>query len=66
MRNDDNFKKSIDNLFKEKELFHKAQAKLSFEEKIEILIRLQNIAQTIHPSSDKSQMVWKISSKSSN
>ncbi len=66
MRNDDNFKKRIEYLFKEKELFHKEQAKLSFEEKIEILIRLQKIAQTIRPSSDKSQMVWEISSKQSN
>jgi hypothetical protein len=66
MKNDDTFKIRIDNLFKEKELFHKERAKLSFEEKIEILIRLQKIAQTIHPSSDKSQMVWEISSKPSN
>jgi hypothetical protein len=63
MKNDDTFKIRIDNLFKEKELFHKERAKLSFEEKIEILIRLQNIAQTIHPSSDKSQMVWEVSFK---
>ena len=35
-------------LFEEKELFHKELAKISFEEKIKILIRLQEIANTIH------------------
>ncbi len=36
--------KKIEDLFKVKELFHKEQAKLPFEEKIKILVRLQKIA----------------------
>ena len=65
MKNRDQFKTKIENLFKEKELFHKELAKLSFEEKIKTLVRLQKIAQTIQPLSKKKQMVWKISFKSS-
>jgi len=65
MRNRDRLKIKIEDLFREKELFHKERAKLSFEEKIRILVRLQKIAQTIQPSSKKKQMVWKISFKSS-
>jgi len=65
MSNRDQFKTKIENLFKEKELFHKELAKLSFEEKIKKLVRLQKIAHNIHPSSKKKQMVWKISLKSS-
>ena len=60
MKSRDQFKTKIENLFKEKELFHKELAKLSFEEKIKILVRLQKIAQAIQPSSKKKQMVWKI------
>ena len=37
-------------LFEEKEKFHKNQAKLPFEEKIKILIRLQEIANSVHKS----------------
>lgn len=65
MKNRDQFKTKIEDLFKEKEIFHKERAKLSFEEKIKILVHLQNIAQTIHPSSKKKHNVWKISFKSS-
>ncbi|HEX9912857.1 MAG TPA: hypothetical protein VGB01_06395 [candidate division Zixibacteria bacterium] len=51
-------------LFERKERFHKKQAKLPFEEKIRILIRLQGIAQSIHKStSDGKPGVWKIPSK---
>lgn len=60
MKNKDQSRTKIENLFKEKELFHKELAKLSFEEKIKILVRLQKIAQAIQPSSKKKQMVWKI------
>lgn len=60
MKNKNQSRTKIENLFKEKELFHKELAKLSFEEKIKILVRLQKIAQTIQPSSKKKQMVWKI------
>ncbi|NOR21809.1 MAG: hypothetical protein GQ476_03835 [Candidatus Aminicenantes bacterium] len=60
MKNRNQSRTKIENLFKEKELFHKELAKLSFEEKIKILVRLQKIAQAIQPSSKKKQMVWKI------
>jgi hypothetical protein len=37
-------------LFAKKEDFHREQAKLPFEEKIKILTRLQEIANSIHKS----------------
>jgi len=37
-------------LFGKKEGFHREQAKLPFEEKIKILTRLQEIANSIHKS----------------
>lgn len=46
-------------LFKDKERFHKEQAKLPFEEKIRLLIRLQEIAGSIKKDSEK-KIVWKI------
>lgn len=53
-------------LFTKKEEFHKQQAKLPFEEKIRILIRLQKIANTIKDSAEKNRMVWKIHAESEN
>lgn len=51
----------IEKLFQAKNLFHKEMAKLSFEEKIEILVKLQKIANDIRPVSGKKQgRVWKI------
>lgn len=64
MKNEDHLKIKIETLFREKELFHNELAKLPFEEKIKRLVRLQKIAQTIRPSPQKKQMIWKISSKS--
>lgn len=46
-------------LFKRKEKFHKEQAKLPFEEKIQILVKLQEIASWIKEDSEKT-MIWKI------
>lgn len=37
-------------LFEKKEEFHKEQARLPFEEKIKILIRMKKIANSIRPS----------------
>jgi hypothetical protein len=52
-------------LFERKERFHKEQAKLPFEEKIRILVRLQEIAQRIHKSTSAVKLgVWKIHTKS--
>lgn len=62
MKNSDQFRTKIEDLFREKELFHKELAKLSFEEKMKILVRLQKIANTIQPSLKKKKMIWKISS----
>jgi hypothetical protein len=48
-------------LFEKKELFHKQLAKMPFEQKIRMLVRLQEIADSIQ----KKQRAWKIFSKSS-
>jgi len=45
-------------LFKAKKKFHKEQARMSFEEKIAILVRLQKISSAIRPAENK--VVWKI------
>ena len=45
-------------LFKEKEVFHKEQAKLPFREKIKILIQLQRIATSIRGGFKKTGKVW--------
>lgn len=52
--------KNIDDLFKAKESLHKGLAKISFEEKIKILVRLQEIANNIRKPSQKNHRVWKI------
>ena len=50
-------------LFEKKEKFHREQAKLPFEEKIKILIRLQEIANSAHKSTSGGKSgVWKIDS----
>jgi len=45
-------------LFRDKERFHKSQAKLPFEEKITLLVELQKIASEIRPSENR--IVWKV------
>ena len=47
-------------LFKRKERFHKELAKLPFEEKIKILVRLQKIAYDIRKPSGEKRKAWKI------
>jgi hypothetical protein len=44
-------------LFESKADFHKEQARLPFEEKIKILVRLQKIASAIK---EKGEMAWEI------
>jgi len=52
-------------LFEKKEKFHLEQAKLPFEEKIRILVRLQEIAKSAHKSTSGGKLgVWKIPPKS--
>ncbi len=60
MENKEVQRQEIKDLFKAKELFHKELAKLPFEEKIKILIHLQEIANGIQTSSKKKQRIWKI------
>ncbi len=54
-------KSKIQDLFKAKELYHKELAKLPFEEKIEIVVRLQEIVNdmTYHTGKNK-RKVWRI------
>ncbi|HOK57320.1 MAG TPA: hypothetical protein PKV21_05140 [bacterium] len=46
-----------EDIFKRKDIFHKEQAKLPFEKKIEILVTLQKIARNVK---GKKGIVWKI------
>ncbi len=47
-----------EDLFKEEEKFRKERAKLSFEEKIRILVNLQKLAKTWGEKKDV--VIWKI------
>ena len=54
----------MENIFRAKDRFHKEQAKLPFEEKIKILVKLQQIAHDISTLKKKGNteplFVWKI------
>ena len=54
-------KSKIQDLFKAKEFYHKELAKLPFEEKTEIVVRLQEIVNdmTYHTGKNK-RKVWRI------
>jgi len=62
MNNEESPREKIKDLFKVKESFHRELAKISFEEKIKILIRLQKITDDIQTSSKKKwrKRIWKI------
>ena len=61
MKNRNRDSEKVNELFQAKRLYHKEMAELSFEEKIEILVKLQVIANDIRLSSDmKTRRVWKI------
>jgi len=47
-------------LFEKKEDFHKAQSKLSFEEKIKRVANLQNIVRNIPNPQTKKTKVWNL------
>ncbi len=52
----------MEDIFSEKRLFHRERARLPFEEKIEILVQLQQLANDI-PRNFKSKevrRVWKV------
>lgn len=61
----ENTKMTRNELFEKKELFHKQLAKIPFEQKIRMVVCLQEIAHSIRTSSKKNQKPWKISSLSS-
>lgn len=52
----------VKRIFKNKEKFHRQQARLPIEEKIKILIELQKIALTLRPNRGKSdrRVVWEL------
>ena len=61
MKNKTEHEYKIENIFKAKELFHKKQAKIAFEEKIKILTKLQKIANEIGIyRGQKKRTVWKV------
>jgi hypothetical protein len=49
-------------IFRQKEEYHRARARLPIEEKVKILIELQKIALTVRPikSEDDKRAVWRI------
>ena len=55
-------KELVRNIFRQKEEFHRVRAQLPIEEKIKILIELQEIALTIRPKKNEedNRMVWKL------
>lgn len=60
MENKNKVNSKIEDFFKAKKKIHNNLAKLSFEEKIEILVRLQEIATNIRQTSERKHRVWKI------
>lgn len=52
----------VRNIFRQKEEYHRLQARLPIEEKMKILVELQKISLTIRPkqSDDDKRTVWKI------
>jgi len=61
MKNRNRYSEKVKELFQAKKLFHKRMAELSFEEKIEILVKLQVIASDIRSFSNRDiRRVWKI------
>jgi hypothetical protein len=55
-------KNIVQDIFRKKEDYHLARARLPIEEKIKILIELQKIALTIRPKQDETdkRLVWQI------
>ena len=52
-------REEIEKLFKAKDLFHRELSKMSFDEKIKILVQLQKIADGVRPSLKRNQRVWR-------
>jgi hypothetical protein len=55
-------KNLVEDIFRKKDEYHNAQARLPIEQKIKILIQLQKISLTLHPKKDETdkRMVWQV------
>lgn len=55
-------KNIVQNIFRKKEKYHLAQARLPIEEKVKILIELQKISLTIRPKQNEAdkRLIWQI------
>jgi len=55
-------KEIVQNIFRQKEEYHRSRARLPIEEKIKILVDLQKMSLMIRPkkSKDDKRIVWKI------
>jgi hypothetical protein len=55
-------KEIIQNIFRQKEEYHRAQARLPIEEKIKILVELQKMSLTIRPKQGEAdkRIIWRI------
>ncbi|MEO8210668.1 MAG: hypothetical protein ABI840_08895 [bacterium] len=54
------YKKVIENIFEAKKEFHKEKSKLPIEEKIKILLKLQEISIKANPDKMRGKRVWDI------
>ena len=56
-------KEIVRNIFRQKEEYHRAQARLPIEEKIRILVELQKMSLIIRPKQGEAdhRIVWRIS-----
>ncbi len=55
-------KEIVENIFRQKEEYHRAQARLPIEEKVKILVELQKMSLTIRPKQGEAdnRIVWRI------
>jgi len=60
MRIKKEYKEVIVNIFESKKEFHKEKSKLPIEEKIKILLKLQEIAIKANPGKMEGKRVWDI------
>ncbi len=60
MKIEKEYKKVVENIFESKKEFHKEKSKLPIEEKIKILLKLQEIAIKANPGKMEGKKVWNI------
>jgi hypothetical protein len=63
MKINENINKETKKIFDSKKEFHMSKAKLPIEEKIKILVELQNIGKKANPGLTKDKRVWEINIK---